>query len=548
MDKIDDENRMGKARIGSDFLPDEGEKLLALALEATSDGIWAWDVPTGKAYFSPRYFTMLGYEPNELPASYDTWARLPHPDDREKTEKVIHGHIENRSESYEVEFRLRTKSGQWCWILGRGKMIAWDEDGRPLRIVGSHGNIDSRKRAEQILADYRERLENMVKERTLELEQANNLLEATFDAMPDVIGVQDSHHRIIRYNAAGYRFLNMTHEEVVGKRCFELIGRSRECEGCATSECYRTKRPASVERYEEALDVWLDVRAYPILDKNGDLVQVIEHLRDITAEKKAAAENRKLHEQLQYIQKMESLGTLAGGIAHDFNNLLMGIQGRSSLMAVDTDPSDPHWEHIRAIEDYIRSATDLTKQLLGFARGGKYEVKPIEINGLLVDSAAMFGRTKKQIRIHTKLYETDLVVEADRRQLEQVLLNMYINAWQAMPEGGNLYLETKSVMLDDVFYVSHQAEPGRYAQVSITDTGIGMNETTRKQIFDPFFTTKQKSRGTGLGLASAYGIINNHGGMITVYSEENHGTTFRIYLPLSEKKAQNYFRKEEKLK
>ena len=548
MDKIDSENGMGKATADSDLLPDEGEKLLALALEATSDGVWAWDVPTGKAYFSPRYFTMLGYEPDEMPASYETWASLLHPQDREKTQKVIQGHIENKSESYQVEFRLRSKSGGWHWILGRGKMIAWDKEGRPVRIVGSHVNIDSRKRAEQILTDYQTRLENMVKERTLELERTSSLLEATLDAIPDIIGIQDNQHRIIRYNAAGYRFLNMTHEEVVGKRCFELIGRSTECKGCATSECYRTKKPASVERYEESLDVWLDVRAYPILDNNGNLVQVIEHLRDITAEKKAAAENRKLHEQLQYIQKMESLGTLAGGIAHDFNNLLMGIQGRSSLMAVDIDPSHTHSEHLRAIEDYIRSATDLTKQLLGFARGGKYEVAPIEINGLVVDSAAMFGRTKKEIRIHTKLHDSDLVVEADRRQLEQVLLNMYINAWQAMPDGGDLYLKTKIVTLDDIFYVSHQAEPGNYVQISVTDTGIGMNDMIRKQIFDPFFTTKQKSRGTGLGLASAYGIIKNHGGMVTVYSEEGHGATFRVYLPLSEKKALTDFPAEEELK
>jgi len=548
MDKIDSENGMGKATADSDLLPDEGEKLLALALEATSDGVWAWDVPTGKAYFSPRYFTMLGYEPDEMPASYETWASLLHPQDREKTQKVIQGHIENKSESYQVEFRLRSKSGGWHWILGRGKMIAWDKEGRPVRIVGSHVNIDSRKRAEQILTDYQTRLENMVKERTLELERTSSLLEATLDAIPDIIGIQDNQHRIIRYNAAGYRFLNMTHEEVVGKRCFELIGRSTECKGCATSECYRTKKPASVERYEESLDVWLDVRAYPILDNNGNLVQVIEHLRDITAEKKAAAENRKLYEQLQYIQKMESLGTLAGGIAHDFNNLLMGIQGRSSLMAVDIDPSHTHSEHLRAIEDYIRSATDLTKQLLGFARGGKYEVAPIEINGLVVDSAAMFGRTKKEIRIHTKLHDSDLVVEADRRQLEQVLLNMYINAWQAMPDGGDLYLETKIVTLDDIFYVSHQAEPGNYVQISVTDTGIGMNDMIRKQIFDPFFTTKQKSRGTGLGLASAYGIIKNHGGMVTVYSEEGHGATFRVYLPLSEKKALTDFPAEEELK
>ena len=547
MDNIDSETRMRSETASSDLLSGEAEKLLSLALEATSDGIWAWDIPTGKAYFSPRYFTMLGYEPDELEASYETWASLLHPDDFEITQQVIQQHIDNNSESYEVEFRLRTKSDAYCWIMGRGKVISRGEDGRPVRMVGSHVNIDSRKRAEQTLAEYRELLENMVQERTLELEQTSKLLEATLDAIPDVIGLQDNKHRIIRYNAAGYRFLNMTHEEVIGKRCFELIGRKKECEQCATSECYETKRPATVERYENALGVWLDVRAYPILDKNGNLVRVIEHLRDITEEKAAAAENRKLHEQLEYIQKMESLGTLAGGIAHDFNNLLMGIQGRASLMTIDTDPSHPHSEHLHAIEDYIKSATDLTKQLLGFARGGKYEAKPIDINELVIDSATMFGRTKKEIEIHTHLHASPTVVEADRRQLEQVFLNMYINAWQAMPDGGELRLETKIVTLDDVYCVSHQAGPGRYVQITVTDTGIGMDKITRQQIFDPFFTTKHKSRGTGLGLASAYGIIKNHGGLISVYSEKGRGTTFRIYLPESGKDASYDVSMEEQL-
>jgi len=244
-----------------------------------------------------------------------------------------------------------------------------------------------------------------------------------------------------------------------------------------------------------------------------------------------------LEKQLLQAQKFEAIGTLAGGIAHDFNNLLMGIQGRASLMSVDLDPFHSHQEHIKSIEACIRSATDLTMQLLGFARGGKYEVKPININQLVLNSATMFSRTRKEIKIHTKMRQSPLVVEADRGQIEQVLLNIYVNAWQAMPDGGELYVETSSVMLDDNYCNPYEAKPGRYAKVSVTDTGIGMTEDTRRQIFDPFFTTKEKSRGTGLGLASAYGIIKNHGGIITVYSERNHGTTFNIYLQISEKEV-----------
>ncbi|MCP3890018.1 MAG: response regulator, partial [Desulfobulbaceae bacterium] len=244
-----------------------------------------------------------------------------------------------------------------------------------------------------------------------------------------------------------------------------------------------------------------------------------------------------MEQQLQQTQKFEAIGTLAGGIAHDFNNLLMGIQGRTSLMSVDLEPSHSHSEHITAIEDYIRSATDLTRQLLGFARGGKYEVKPTNINDLVHNCAKMFSRTKKETRLHAKFPDPPPVVAVERSQIEQVLLNLYINAWQAMPGGGDLYLETQIVTLDDAYCKPYKAKPGHYAKISVTDTGIGMNESVRQQIFDPFFTTKQKGRGTGLGLASAYGIIKNHDGIITVYSEVGHGTTFNIYLPLSGEEA-----------
>ncbi len=521
---------------GGEGFSEQSEKYLALALEATSDGIWVWHIPTGEAYFSPRYFTMLGYAPGDLTASYETWASLLHPDDRDRTQKTIQRHLDSSTDEFQVEFRMRTQSGGWLWILGRGKAVEWDAHAKPVRMVGSHVNIDVRKRAEQALAQYREHLETMVHDRALELEETTSLLEAVFNAIPDVLGVQDNHHRIVRYNAAGYRFLNMTKEEVAGKRCFELIGRTSECDRCATSESYRTRKPTSVVRYEEALNTWLDVRAYPILDEAGNLVRVIEHLRDITAEKNAEAENRKLHEQLQVAQKMEALGTLAGGIAHDFNNLLMGIQGRASLMSVDVGTSHPHREHLEAIENFIRSATDLTRQLLGFARGGKYEVRPTDINDLVTTSAAMFGRTRKEIRIHTKIADNPLVVEVDKRQIEQVLLNLYINAWQAMPEAGELYLETKAEAVDDDRCKIHQIEAGDYVKISVTDTGIGMDETIIQRIFDPFFTTKDKGRGTGLGLASAYGIIKNHSGMIQVQSKMGEGATFDIFLPLSGRK------------
>ncbi|MGD9186235.1 MAG: response regulator, partial [Desulfobacterales bacterium] len=172
-----------------------------------------------------------------------------------------------------------------------------------------------------------------------------------------------------------------------------------------------------------------------------------------------------------------------------------------------------------------------------FARGGKYEVHPIDINDLVLSSSSMFGRTKKEIRIHTKLNDPPPIAAADRTQIEQVLLNLYVNAWQAMSDGGELYLETLIVDLDETRCKPHNAKPGSYVKISVTDTGIGMGESTRQRAFDPFFTTKVKERGTGLGLASAYGIVNNHSGIISIDSVVGQGTTVNVYLPISDQRA-----------
>ena len=177
---------------------------------------------------------------------------------------------------------------------------------------------------------------------------------------------------------------------------------------------------------------------------------------------------------------------------------------------------------------------DLTRQLLGFARGGKYEVKSVDINQILQQSSEMFGRTKKEIRIHRRFQEDLWTVEVDQGQIEQALLNLYVNAWQAMPGGGSLYLETENILFTS--YGSYQLNPGKYVKISITDTGEGMDESIIERIFEPFFTTKEMGRGTGLGLAMVYGIIKSHGGSIFAKSQKGQGSTFSIYLPATDKK------------
>jgi PAS domain S-box-containing protein len=288
------------------------------------------------------------------------------------------------------------------------------------------------------------------------------------------------------------------------------------------------------------LDEELNGRSYttikfPIV--RGDRNLLAGYTIDITERRQAEDEKRVLEERLQHADKMEAIGTLAGGIAHDFNNLLMGIQGYASLALMNLDLSHPNYERLKRIEEHVQSGADLTKQLLGFARGGRYDVKPADMNDILQKSSSMFGRAKKEIFIHRK-YGKDLwTAEVDRGQMEQMFMNLYVNAWQAMPGGGEIYLETENVNFDDAQAFSYSVTAGKYVKISVTDTGIGMDEKTRVRIFDPFFTTKGMGRGTGLGLATVYGIIKGHKGMITVYSEPGHGTTFNIYLPASEKEV-----------
>jgi signal transduction histidine kinase/ActR/RegA family two-component response regulator len=244
-----------------------------------------------------------------------------------------------------------------------------------------------------------------------------------------------------------------------------------------------------------------------------------------------------LQKKLAESDKFRALGLMASGVAHDFNNLLMGIQGNTSLMLLDIDSAHPHHDRLKNIEQSVQAGAELTKQLLGFTKGGKYEVKPTDLNEVVDKTSRMFAPTRKEIRIYKKYQKDIWSVKVDRSQIEQVLLNLYVNAWQAMPAGGDLYLQTENAVLDSEFVRAIDIQPGKYVKMSVIDSGVGMDETTRKRIFDPFFSTKKMGRGTGLGLASAYGIIKNHGGYISVLSEKGEGTTFTIYLPATEEKV-----------
>jgi PAS domain S-box-containing protein len=307
------------------------------------------------------------------------------------------------------------------------------------------------------------------------------------------------------------------------------------------NKVYTTAEPSDVSDIEiirkDGTTITVELNAYLVQDQEGNPIGFRGVVRDVSQRLLAEMEKRKLENQLQQAQKMEAIGNLAGGIAHDFNNILMGMQGNTSLMFLNIDSGHPHYDKLKSIQKYIENGAALTKQLLGFARGGKYEVRATDLNELIEKTARMFGRTKKEIKIHTSQLRDIWNVEVDQGQIEQVLLNIFVNAWHAMPDGGDLHLMTENVIIDDDFNKPFKVEAGKYVKISIIDTGTGMDKITQQRIFEPFFTTKEMGRGTGLGLASVYGIVKNHGGFIEVFSEQGKGTTFSIYLPASEKKV-----------
>ncbi|NNL41202.1 MAG: PAS domain S-box protein [Desulfobacterales bacterium] len=274
------------------------------------------------------------------------------------------------------------------------------------------------------------------------------------------------------------------------------------------------------------------IRANRFEDSNGK-VKTVALILDITKQLRIEQEKKLLEAQLIHAQKMEAIGTLAGGIAHDFNNMLMGIQGSISLMRLHISKDEPQYKHITEIENCITSAGNLTKQLLTFSRKEKYKLKSICLNDIIESSSKMFFPARKEIKLQKKLQKDIWNVKVDKNQIEQVLINLYVNAWHAMPKGGNLYLQTENVGLNDDFCEPFKVSGGNYVNISLTDTGTGMDQKIMRRIFEPFFTTKEAGKGTGLGLALTYSIITNHRGIIKVSSEEGNGTTFNIYLPSS---------------
>ena len=317
--------------------------------------------------------------------------------------------------------------------------------------------------------------------------------------------------------------LQTFHVEKIIDFSYQLTNLRSLFDGLKDHSCNELFSARMIKKTGTILDV--EITAYSMLyyDKRTLVISVLD-----------ISDRKILEKQLIHAQKMQSIGTLAAGIAHNFNNLLMGIQGNTSIALLDMKDDHPIYKNLNNIEKLIKNGSNLTNQLLGYARESKFEIKPINLNLILKETSETFGATRKDIKIILNLTGSLSGVKADQGQIEQTLLNLYVNAADAMPDGGTIFITTSNITDKEIADKPYRAKKGNYALITVRDSGVGIDPRIIDRVFEPFFTTKGLEKGTGLGLASAYGIIKGHGGYIDVTSTKGKGTTVSIYLPSTE--------------
>jgi two-component system cell cycle sensor histidine kinase/response regulator CckA len=445
---------------------------------------------------------------------YDYLAKPIH--DQELLKRVQNALDFKRSKDNRTETPLPPPVGsQQLFSITETEKALRESEARYRELVqNANSIITERKQAELALRESEERFKEMT------------------DLLPTIICEMDTDLFITYTNKAGLETFGFSQDDLQrGLSAVDLIHPDDREKAIDRLEGIAHGQKVAATHYrlfqKDGAEISALVNSTPIF-KNGNVVGLRSSITDITAQER-------LEKQLQQAQKMEAIGTLAGGIAHDFNNLLMSIQGNVSLMLLDRDPEDPHTKRLKNMEKRIQSGSKLTSHLLGYARKGKYEVKPLDLNELVEETCETFGRTRKDVTVIKDLAQDLFPVEADSGQMEQVLMNLFVNAADAMPGGGKLILQSMNTTHEVMSGKLYTPTPGKYVMLTVTDTGTGMDRATMERIFDPFFTTKGMGRGTGLGLASSYGIIKGHGGYIEVDSRVGQGSSFRIFLPASEK-------------
>ena len=485
-------------------------------VQSMSEGIVVEDAKGCITLVNQAAASLTGYTPEELLGQH--WTFLVPPDQQPVIQAADERRIRGEADRYELE--LVGKDGRRFSVLMSG-MPRFEKDcftGTLAVFV----DITEHKRAEKALR------------------QAEIRYSSLFDGIPVGLYRTDPEGKILGINLTGVHMLGYPDRKTfmtISSRDLYVNDEDRKrWQAMIDTDKVVAGFEAQWRRYDGTI-IWMRDTARIVRDDNGRILCYEGSFENITERKEAEEEKKKLEVRLIHAQKMEAIGTLAGGIAHNFNNLLTGILGNASLILLDTDHGNPHYKRLNNIEKMVQSGSKLTNQLLGYAREGKYEIRSLSLNRLVKETFDTFGTTRKEIRIHEEFGKNLFGIKADQGQIEQVLWNLYVNAADAMPVGGDLFMKTMNVTHEDMTGKLYKPRLGNYILLTVRDTGVGMDKGTMERIFEPFFTTKELSKGTGLGLASVYGIIKAHGGYIDVVSKKGGGTTFKIYLPASEDKV-----------
>jgi two-component system cell cycle sensor histidine kinase/response regulator CckA len=485
------------------------QERLALALDGTGQGLWDWDLVADTIYYDERWTGMLGYHPGEVMPTFEGWEALLHPDDMKGVLAALSRHLAGETPVYYAEYRLRARNGSWRWILDRGRVVSRDEAERPVRMIGTHMDVTDRRAADEQL----------------------RLLSKAVEQSPVSIVITDAAGTIVYVNenftvATGY-----TREEAIGENprilnsgmqppeFYEDLWSTVTGRGEWTGEFVNRRKDGSLFRENAVIA--------PVVDDYGTITHYIGVKQDVT-------EFKSLEDQLRVAQKLEAIGRLAGGVAHDFNNMLTAITGFAGLLEDEIRDDEPARTYVGEIRGAAARSADLTRQLLAFSRRQLIQPVKLDLNEAVRGIEKLLAHALgEQVRLELRLADSLHAVYADSGQIAQTLMNLAVNARDAMPDGGSLRITTRNVAWQNANAgtVAYRVPPGDYVELAVEDTGTGIPAELLPHIFDPFFTTKEVGKGTGLGLATVYGIVKQNGGFINVQSQPGNGTRAAILLP-----------------
>lgn len=488
----------------------KNERQLAESQRVAKLGSWSWDVVNNALEWSEETFRRFDKDPKSFTPTVEYYVGLIHPDDRLVIQEAIRNSLENDA-PYHIQPRIRNENGRE-WVLEGFGVVERDAAGKPLRFAGTAQDITERKAAEE------------------KIQQSEQFIRSILDTVDEGFIVIDKDYRILTANKAYCSQVSLPSDQVIGRHCHGISHKSgRPCyetgEECAVQKVFATGEPhTALHRHQDGDGhmLFVETKGFPIHDAAGNVVSVIETINNIT-------EKHLLEEERLKTQKLESIGTLAGGIAHDFNNLLQGIFGYISMAKMTINEKEKSLAMLEQAEKALHQSVNLTTQLLTFSKGGKPVKKLVDLRPL-IEGSAKFTLSGSRSDIRMNIPEDLWLVDADGGQLGQVIQNIVLNADQAVPVGGTVVVSAANIADADALLPPGLAR-GDYVVIMIRDTGVGIPEQYLSRIFDPYFTTKEK--GSGLGLATSYSIIRNHGGMIDVTTKSGEGTAFAIYLPAS---------------